>query len=74
MTTEKMYELSAVLEQAVRDEGLQQARAALQGVGCDECVDCGEDIATARKKAMPSATRCLDCQEQHERVIPHGDR
>lgn len=67
MTTERMYELSEVQEQAVRDEGLYQARAALMGAGCVECVCCGEVIAAARKQAMPSATRCIDCQEQLER-------
>lgn len=74
MIGEKVYELAAVLEQASRDEGLYQARACLTGAGCDECVDCGETIAAARKKAMPSATRCVDCQEQQERVLKNGDR
>ena len=27
-----------------------------------ECVDCGEPIATARLKAYPAATRCIECQ------------
>ena len=26
------------------------------------CLDCGEDIGTARLKAVPSATLCIDCQ------------
>ncbi len=31
------------------------------------CVDCGEPIATARLKAYPAATRCLDCQGAYEK-------
>lgn len=27
-----------------------------------ECVDCGKEIAVARLKAYPAATRCIDCQ------------
>lgn len=62
-----MYELASVTEQANRDEGLYQARAALKAKGCAECVECGEDIPAARRAALPSATRCIDCQEQHEK-------
>lgn len=32
-----------------------------------ECIDCGDRIATARLKAYPAATRCVDCQEALER-------
>ena len=27
------------------------------------CIDCGEEIGAARKKAVPSATLCIECQE-----------
>lgn len=30
------------------------------------CKDCDEPIPKARKKAYPSATRCIFCQEQYE--------
>ena len=62
-----MYELAEVFEQAERDEGLYQARSALEGVGSDECLDCGEEIPAARRAVIPSANRCIDCQEQQER-------
>jgi DnaK suppressor protein len=32
-----------------------------------ECVDCGELIATARLKAYPAATRCIECQGAFEK-------
>lgn len=31
-----------------------------------ECVDCGEDIGTARKQAVPHAIRCTPCQASFE--------
>ena len=66
MTTERMYEQAEQHEQAQRDDGVLNARIALSGVGCDECEDCDCPIPIARKQAIPSATRCIDCQEQHE--------
>lgn len=34
------------------------------------CSTCGTDIPLARLRAQPSAERCIDCQEQHERTHP----
>lgn len=31
------------------------------------CVDCGRPIKIARLRAIPTATRCIDCQSRHER-------
>jgi DnaK suppressor protein len=31
------------------------------------CRDCAEPIAPARVRACPTAVRCLDCQQWHER-------
>lgn len=32
-----------------------------------DCTDCGEPIEPARKRAMPSARRCISCQTKRER-------
>jgi RNA polymerase-binding protein DksA len=32
------------------------------------CVDCGADIGFERLLAEPSASRCIDCQRQHEKT------
>ena len=31
------------------------------------CIDCGDAIAFARLHAYPTAKRCIECQERHER-------
>jgi phage/conjugal plasmid C-4 type zinc finger TraR family protein len=31
------------------------------------CIDCGEEIETARLHALPYAVRCVDCQAKKER-------
>lgn len=36
------------------------------------CSDCGANIAYARLQAFPTATRCTDCQGQHERTFAHA--
>lgn len=33
-----------------------------------ECVDCGEPIAPQRLRAVPFATRCIECQEEWEQI------
>lgn len=42
-------------------------RAGLDTPGTEECRDCGDEIEDARRKAMPSATRCVGCQAKFER-------
>ena len=41
--------------------------AGLATLGSDECTDCGDGIPAARRKALPSARRCVGCQSQIER-------
>jgi DnaK suppressor protein len=36
------------------------------------CSDCGAEIAYARLQAFPTATRCTECQGQHERTYAHA--
>ena len=37
-----------------------------------ECVDCGVGIPFARLEAVPSAARCIDCQERREHAAITG--
>lgn len=45
-----------------RQTKIDAARAALKQQGRDEC-ECGATISLARRRACPSAMRCLECQE-----------
>jgi RNA polymerase-binding protein DksA len=52
---------------------LQTIEAALERIADGSygvCTDCEGEIARARLKAYPMATRCVNCQEKHERM--HG--
>lgn len=47
----------------------KQARAAkLDARGNEICADCGDPIPDERRRAMPSACRCVTCQAWAERV------
>lgn len=55
------------LDERIRAGMIAAARAQVQGEGADDCEDCGAPIGPARRAALPSATRCVDCQERRER-------
>lgn len=55
------------LSERHREAGLARVRSRLDVQGPDECEDCGELIEPRRRAALPSATRCISCQEQFER-------
>lgn len=46
----------------------QRRRAALDRPGADLCADCGDEIPPERRSALPSATRCVNCQAFAERI------
>ena len=53
-------------EERAYEIGVRVARAAITGTGSDVCVGCEKPIPVKRRKALPSATRCRDCQEAYE--------
>ena len=71
---ESVATLFADLEQAdvSRDlgefRGLEAARSRLADGNYGTCTDCGGDIGFERLKATPSALRCIDCQQRHEKT------
>jgi DnaK suppressor protein len=58
MAARRMRELQAV------NRALEDIDAGRYGV----CQECGEPIAKARLKAMPFATRCVNCQAAQEGI------
>lgn len=47
----------------------QRRAARLDAPGAEICVDCAEPIPLERRRALPSAIRCADCQAFDERVM-----
>jgi phage/conjugal plasmid C-4 type zinc finger TraR family protein len=62
----------AVLDQ-IEDtitDGVLTARARLPvGEGAEHCVECGDDIPEARRKALPGARTCVSCQSGRDSRI-----
>ena len=52
------------IDQSIAD-AIERARAQLpRGEGPRKCVNCGEEIPTARREAVPGVTLCVACQEE----------
>jgi phage/conjugal plasmid C-4 type zinc finger TraR family protein len=48
-------------------DAVASARARLDaGGGADWCDECGERIPPARRKALPSARTCVECQQARD--------
>lgn len=63
------------LQEAGRDlEELRDIEGALRRIEAGtygECDECGNEIGYARLEAQPTATRCVECQAQHEKTYAH---
>lgn len=61
------------LEEADRIGGVALVLARLQGQGAEECEECGEEIPEARRRAVPWAVCCVECQSLSEqRALVRG--
>jgi len=71
---ESVATLIADLEQAdlTRDldefRAIEAARERIKDGAYGVCTDCGSDVGFERLKAFPTATRCIQCQERHEKT------
>jgi phage/conjugal plasmid C-4 type zinc finger TraR family protein len=55
-------------------DGVRAARARLPvGEGTARCIDCGNEIPEARRRALPGARTCVKCQSDRDsRVVVGG--
>jgi RNA polymerase-binding protein DksA len=54
-------------ELAAVGAALERIRLGQYGV----CLDCGESIGYARMAAQPTAARCIECEQRHDRGYAH---
>ncbi|BBF86292.1 hypothetical zinc-finger containing protein [Aquitalea magnusonii] len=63
-----MFDRAQELEQRQREEALARHAAKQQaGSSFSHCNDCGEPIPERRRLCVPGCTRCIDCQNEHEK-------
>lgn len=71
MFNERDYERASELAEGEIEHALEQHRQRMRdgGEGSPDgvCNDCGLPIPAARLAARPNASRCVDCQADHER-------
>jgi phage/conjugal plasmid C-4 type zinc finger TraR family protein len=65
---ERGLERAEEFERLSKDAAVARIRNNLAGIGEEFCIACGERIEEARRLAMPSAKRCIDCQTRLERA------
>ena len=57
------------LESEMVEKNIRRMRESLvthNQLGAEVCEDCDASIPMARRKAVPTATRCVTCQEEYE--------
>jgi phage/conjugal plasmid C-4 type zinc finger TraR family protein len=59
---ERGLERAEAFERLSNDAAVARIQNSLAGLGEEFCLGCGERIEEARRVALPSAKRCLDCQ------------
>ena len=71
MTEESDISLAIERDELMRARQIRNIQASLAvepGLGEQrDCAICGDEIPPARIKALPSATRCVNCQQLAER-------
>lgn len=60
-------DVAMVIRESQELQNIDAALTRIADGSYGSCADCGEEIAEARLKAYPMATRCLPCQEAYER-------
>lgn len=63
---ERGLERAEAFERLEKEGAVARIRHNLTGLGEEFCINCGERIEEARRIALPSAKRCIDCQTAKE--------
>lgn len=64
---ERGLERAEAFERLEKEGAVARIRNNLAGLGEEFCIACGDRIDEARRLALPSAKRCVDCQTIVER-------
>ena len=57
------------IDDSVTDAVLRARALMPQGESAEDCDECGEPIPEARRRAVPGASLCLDCQAVNDRAF-----
>lgn len=65
-TDEHLIEAAEAAAACHQEGEIARIHRALGEPGAADCSDCGAPIGAARRKALPSARRCIACQHSFE--------
>lgn len=68
---ERYMEQASAIQEHLSGDSLNNIQRALRAQGQSDCDDCGDPIPTARRHALPSAIRCINCQSAFD-IIKKG--
>ena len=57
---------ASAVEELQREAALSAHRINRDAVSATHCVECGDELPEARRKAYPGCTMCVDCQGEME--------
>lgn len=55
------------IDDTITDEVMRVRARLTSGEGRTHCVECGEAIPQARRRALPGVATCITCQSAHDR-------
>jgi len=58
------------IDDSVKDEVMRARSRLPSGEARTHCAECGEEIPAARRRALPGARTCIDCQSEQDRRPP----
>lgn len=62
----------AIIDRHVREiRDIEAAMTRIEDGAFGTCTDCGVAVAFERLLAYPTAKRCLECQQRHEKLYAH---
>jgi RNA polymerase-binding protein DksA len=63
---------ASIIDRQVREmHNVETSLTNLAELNFGDCIDCNEEIGFDRLMASPTAQRCLDCQNRHEKTYAH---
>lgn len=65
------HDIAVVRRQVEELSQVEAAQKRVSAADYGECEECGAQIGLQRLLAVPHATRCINCQGQHEKMFAH---
>lgn len=62
----EIIDQASALETMMREHAIQAHRINREAVSATHCIECGDNLPEARRKAYPGCTMCVSCLAEQE--------